>query len=98
MAPLGLFITNLGGLGAPYAMGDTGASTVIVDYLFEAVEDPGAPSAALRPIKPIPIDNNSMWDVDTSSGDYEPEATADLISEGYWETGPSAGEMQPIDM
>tara|TARA_R110002167_G_scaffold276544_1_gene482502 strand:+ start:451 stop:783 length:333 start_codon:yes stop_codon:yes gene_type:complete len=103
MAPLGLFITNLGSLGAPYSMGDTGGSVVIADKFWKDAND-----CELTPI-PATVDFNDIWDLDGS--DYMPQlkltaysgsdpgitpGSYPAIDEGFWEVDITTGNIKPL--
>ena len=98
MSPLGLFITNLGGMGGPLAMGDTGGSVVIADYMWQGASN-GGTAGELTPLEAGTVsDFNDTWDLDGT--DYMPHDITTQTDEGYWEgasIGPN-GEILPLDV
>jgi len=88
--PLGLPITNLGGVGGPLAMGDTGGSVVIEDYYWELVDvGSGGGFDHLWPkLQGTVIPNiHDTWDLLTISiaGNYQPKTVATVSDEGWWD-------------
>ena len=95
MSPLGLFITDLGGLGGPLAMGDTGGSVVIRDYMWQGVSN-GGTAGELTPLETGTVsDFNDTWDLDGT--DYMPQDMSTQVDEGYWE-GAAGTEILPLDV
>ena len=84
MAPLGLQMTTIGGLGGESMM--MGARALRNDYFWDAY----TVRCELIPI-PATVDFNDMWDLDGS--DYMPAASP--VDEGWWFVDTN-GDFQPF--
>tara|TARA_R110000824_G_scaffold169254_2_gene346372 strand:- start:1734 stop:2036 length:303 start_codon:yes stop_codon:yes gene_type:complete len=97
--PLGLFITNLGGIGGPLSMGDTGGSVVIEDYYWEIHVDAGA--GYFTPLEkddviPGAHDTWQLITIGASTGHYQPRAVGAISDEGYWEVTGADDDVRPV--
>ena len=103
--PLGLPITNLGGIGGPGMMGDPGAAAVIEDYWWEI--HPSFPSRHLTPLwdNTIPIpgthDTWSLHPATSAQGFYSPKDDTIVSDEGFWDVhtiSTANDSVKPLDV
>ena len=102
MSPLGLFIANLGAMGGNHPAHEP---VVIDDYMWEVHTTAGA--GYLTPLARGTVsDFHDTWDlISISDGlvDYQPQTTATVGDEGYWDIGSLADAtdtdyIRPLDV
>ena len=94
MAPLGLFMTTLSGIGGFGAAGGDGAGLFVEDYMWQ-LGDNGTVAGELEPV-PLTYDFHDIWDVD-SNDDYMLDTATATADEGYWILD-SNGDVEPLDV
>ena len=94
MVPLGLGLSITGA-----TEGDSSAAVVIEDYMWEL-----ASAGNLQPLASGTVsDFHDTWDLvtlDSVAGHYQPQTTATVGDEGYWDLGASSDTdfIRPIEL